>query len=70
MTATVDAELDFDCPRCGRPTTERFYGPCTSCRQEMVTTFTTGGSAGEAEVATARFEPGMHVVPNHVATKD
>lgn len=70
VSAAVDADLEFRCPRCGQPATGRFYGPCTPCRQQLVTTFATGGSDQDAGVATARFEPEMHVVPNHVATKD
>lgn len=27
--------LSFDCPRCGRPSTERFWGPCGTCRVEL-----------------------------------
>ena len=70
MPAAVDADLEFRCPRCGQPAHERFYGPCTPCRQQLVAAFSADGIAPEAEGATARFEPGMHVVPNHVATKD
>jgi len=70
MTAGLDAELDFRCPRCGQPANERFYGPCAPCRRQLVAAFDAAGIAVETETATARFEPGMHVVPNHVATKD
>lgn len=62
----------FDCPRCGQGVTERFWGPCASCRRTLVNAY-----AAEADPAArpdpsgpARFEPAMHVVPNHVATKD
>jgi hypothetical protein len=58
----------FDCPRCGSTVTERFWGPCRSCRQVLVATHR-GDGAGEV-VGSGRFEPAMHVVPNHVATKD
>jgi hypothetical protein len=70
MPAAVDSELEFRCPRCGQPANERFYGPCTPCREQLVATFSDTGIAPEAGAAPARFEPGMHVVPNHVATKD
>ena len=62
-----DAEQTFPCPRCGTEVTERFWGPCTSCRAALV-----AAGRGEArDVADAgRFEPVLHVVPNHVATKD
>lgn len=62
----VNADVDFDCPRCGTSVQERFYGPCATCRGDLVTTL--GGE--HREVATERFEPAMHVVPNHVATKE
>ena len=61
-------DLDpFACPRCGREVSERFWGPCRDCRAELVETH-----SGEARDAPSggRFEPAMHVVPNHVATKD
>jgi hypothetical protein len=56
----------FDCPRCGAGVTERFYGPCGSCRDDLVRN--QGGAARDVEAA--RFEPRMHVTPNAVATKD
>ncbi len=28
--------MDFECPRCEREVTERFYGPCSWCREELV----------------------------------
>jgi hypothetical protein len=56
----------FACPRCGTTVTERFWGPCQSCRSDL-----TARMRRQAEqIETQRFEPGMHVVPNHVATKD
>jgi hypothetical protein len=58
--------LGFRCPRCGAAVTEPFYGPCRSCRAQLVTAF-----AGERrDIEVARFEPTMHVTPNAVATKD
>lgn len=62
-----DAEpASFTCPRCAATVTERFWGPCGRCRGELVATVR--GEAARVEVG--RFEPSMHVVPNHVATKD
>jgi hypothetical protein len=58
--------LDFTCPRCASEVAEAFYGPCESCRGELVATL--GGDAREVE--TAAYEPKMNVVPNQVATKD
>lgn len=64
--ATADALLDFTCPRCDLPASEAFYGPCTSCREQLRSTL--GGDAKDVEVAA--YEPKMNVVPNQVATKD
>ena len=58
--------LDFTCPRCQAPASARFYGPCDSCRAQLVATL--GGAARDVEVAA--YEPKMNVVPNAVATKD
>lgn len=60
----------FDCPRCGSSVAERFWGPCSACRQALVAAYRTEPAAAEDMVAANRFEPNMHVVPNHVATKD
>jgi hypothetical protein len=67
MTERYDPLDLFACPRCGATVEERFWGPCQSCRLELVAAHQ-GEQSGETE--TARFEPAMHVVPNHVATKD
>jgi len=58
--------LDFTCPRCGRDATESFYGPCASCRAELVETMQREAAA----VVVAAYEPKMNVVPTQVATKD
>ncbi len=58
--------LDFTCPRCGTSVQGRFYGPCPSCRTQLVAA--QGGRARAVEVG--RFEPSLHVVPNQVATKE
>ncbi len=59
-------DLSFACPRCTAPVAERFYGPCARCRTELASLGGPGGAAAPVE----RFEPAMHVVPNHVATKE
>lgn len=65
MTSS-EAMLDFTCPRCAKPSSTRFYGPCPACRDQL--TAASGGPVGEVDVA--RFEPPMHVVANQVATKE
>lgn len=71
MPDVLDADLQFDCPRCGNPVSERLYGPCGTCRAELVAAHATGAAEGDVGgEAGGRFEPGMNVVPNHVATKD
>jgi hypothetical protein len=58
--------VDITCPRCERPSAERFYGPCADCRQILRSTM--GGEAREVEVAA--YEPKMNVTPNAVALKE
>lgn len=56
----------FACPRCAREVEERFYGPCGPCRDDLREQL-----RGERQdLGTTRFEPRMHVVANHVATKE
>jgi hypothetical protein len=58
--------LTFNCPRCGTEVNERLWGPCKSCREELVRSI-----KGEAhDVGADKFEPSMNVTPNFVATKD
>lgn len=68
----VDGPLEpFPCPRCDRIVTERFWGPCAACRRALVAAHASAPGADRAGTAgTSRFEPAMHVVANHVATKD
>jgi NMD protein affecting ribosome stability and mRNA decay len=54
------------CPRCGTQVSERFYGPCTSCRAELRAAFLTEGRVVEV----AEYVPKMNVTPNAVALKD
>jgi hypothetical protein len=58
--------LSFTCPRCSTDVEARYYGPCDTCRDVLVTTL--GGQARDVEVAA--YEPKMNVTPNAVATKD
>ena len=66
--------IDFRCPRCGTPAHERFFGPCAGCRADLNDRIgVAAGPEGEPPplpASSGRFEPAMHVVPNHVATKD
>ena len=56
----------FTCPRCKQEVSERFYGPCTSCRTQLRAAL--GGEAKDVEVAD--YVPKMNVTPNAVALKD
>jgi hypothetical protein len=58
--------LSITCPRCQESVTERFYGPCTTCRDHLRSTL--GTAAREIEVA--EYVPKMNVTPNAVALKD
>jgi hypothetical protein len=60
----------FDCPRCGAPVEERLWGPCRACRAQLVASYARETVALGTATEPSRFEPAMHVVPNHVATKD
>ena len=57
---------DFDCPRCGNPVSEVFYGPCSTCVENLRATFVSEARHVEAEA----YEPKMNVTPNAVALKD
>lgn len=70
MDAGDDTLAPFACPRCGTTVTERFWGPCTTCRGALNAAYEASVEANAAETTAARFEPAMHVVANHVATKD
>jgi hypothetical protein len=65
-TPLGDEPLDFACPRCDTSVHERFYGPCTSCREEL--RLEQGIQARDVDVAP--YEPKMNVTPNFVATKE
>jgi hypothetical protein len=58
--------MQLICPRCGRDVDERYYGPCTACRDDLRAAFQGEGRVIEL----AEYEPKMNVTPNAVATKD
>lgn len=62
----IEADIDIDCPRCGASVTERFHGPCASCRAEMRAAM----DAEQSDIAAAEYEPKMNVTPNAVASKE
>lgn len=62
----MTGQLDFTCPRCGGAATDRFYGPCETCRAALRRQV-----AGTARVvADVAYEPKVNVTPNAVALKD
>jgi hypothetical protein len=63
--STVD-RMQLVCPRCGRDVEERYYGPCTACRDELRAAFLCEGRVVEV----AEYEPKVNVTPNAVALKD
>lgn len=65
-TDDLAADLTFDCPRCSRAATARFYGPCERCVADMAEA--NPGLAREVEAP--EYEPKMNVVPNQIATKE
>lgn len=58
--------MPFTCPRCKNEVEARFYGPCDSCRLELVAT--QGGE--KKDVQAEAYEPKMNVVPNAIASKE
>lgn len=65
MTASTDTGTD-QCPRCGEPADQSYYGPCPACRDALRAQY--GGVARDVEVEA--YEPKMNVTPNAVAAKD
>ena len=61
----ADSPLSFICPRCTVAVSERFYGPCETCRVHLRAI---GGDARDVEIAA--YEPKMNVTPHAVALKD
>ncbi len=70
MTVTEEQLSPFECPRCGQTVEERFWCPCRACRDQLVAAYRSEADPDRGETEASRFEPSMHVVPNHVATKD
>ena len=66
LTNDVPDILDFDCPRCHLPTSNRHYGPCDNCIATLKATQTLNKQA----VVVEDYVPKMNVTPNAVATKD
>jgi hypothetical protein len=58
--------VTFDCPRCGTPADDTYYGPCPACRTQLRATL--GNEAREIE--SEAYVPKMNVTPNAVALKD
>lgn len=58
--------LSFTCPRCAVVVGERFYGPCTACRDQLRAAHIREGRV----IHLVEYEPKMNVVPNAVALKD
>ena len=58
--------VQLTCPRCGLQGTQRFYGPCALCREQLRAQF--DGLARHVEAA--EYVPKMNVTPNAVAQKD
>ncbi|MBI4885225.1 MAG: hypothetical protein HY826_14340 [Actinobacteria bacterium] len=54
------------CPRCGASASQRFYGPCESCRGQLRAIFHGEGR----DIVVAEYVPKMNVTPNAVALKD
>ena len=57
---------EYACPRCATAVVERFYGPCSTCRDQLRQTL----RRESRDVEVPEYEPKMNVTPNAVATKD
>ncbi|MDG2039836.1 MAG: hypothetical protein P8J30_05080 [Ilumatobacter sp.] len=58
--------MEFSCPRCQTSAVDDYYGPCATCRSDLVAKFSGLGRA----VRVAEYEPKINVTPNAVALKD
>ncbi len=56
----------FTCPRCAAEVSDRYYGPCGACRDDLRARL----AGRRREVASPEFEPATHVTPNAVALKE
>ena len=66
MSSTIEADLEYTCPRCATAVTGRFYGPCGTCRDALRATYLSEGR----DVTVEEYVPKMNVTPNAVALKD
>lgn len=66
LTDGVPDVLDFVCPRCHLPASQRFYGPCDGCVEALKT----AQNLSRQAAVVADYVPKMNVTPNAVATKD
>ncbi len=66
LTDDVPEVLDFTCPRCHLPASQRHYGPCDSCVEALKATQT----LNKQDAVVEDYVPKMNVTPNAVATKD
>ena len=68
VSDTADS-ITYRCPRCSNQVTERYYGPCTDCRNDLRSRF--ASTDGDAKVISiADYVPKVNVTPNAVALKD
>ena len=58
--------VEFVCPRCSSTVEARYYGPCSTCRDQLRAAYRSEGRVVEL----AEYEPKMNVTPNAVALKD
>lgn len=61
----VDDASAFTCPRCARAVSQRFYGPCSTCRDDLRAKFVAVGR----DVEVSEYVPKLNVTPNAVALK-
>jgi hypothetical protein len=65
MMGSMDP-LDYVCPRCAQPVSQRFYGPCSTCRDALRDSI----RMDARDLGPVAYEPKANVVPNQVATKE
>ncbi len=58
--------IDFTCPRCGSDASADYYGPCSSCREQLQA----AASGEKRSVEAPEYEPKVNVTANAVALKD
>lgn len=63
----IDLSLtDWECIRCRQTAPMRFYGMCSSCRDELRAKYDIAGRDIEVDA----YQPKTNVTPNAVALKD